>query len=147
MSLGPAGSERWRVRPAGRAGAVLVVLVWTALAVGISAGGASVGVATTIWCCVPILAACAWRWAFVPYVALEPGVLLVQNRLGRCHRIAYTDVAMINAGYYGLTIRRHSGPRVVAWAVQKSNVASWTHKPTRADAIADTIRARIGKVA
>jgi hypothetical protein len=57
--------------------------------------------------------------------------------------VPYRDIALVGVSYAGLTIRRGSGGRlVVAWAVQKSNIARWLHRRTRADEVADVIRAR-----
>jgi hypothetical protein len=56
-------------------------------------------------------------------------------------RIPLEAVVDVSAGYYGLTITLASGTRVSAWAVQKSNLASWFNRHTRADDVAEAILA------
>ena len=83
-----------------------------------------------------------WRKAFVPFVALMPHDLIVQNRLSNTS-IPYADIKGVSGGYYGLIIRLRQGRVVTAWAVQKSNAARWLNKRTRVDDVADAIMARV----
>lgn len=138
----PADTQIWRVTPRGRAAAVVVAVAVVALAVGVTAGGSSVGVVVILWLAAVFVGLGAWRWAFVPYVAMNATGLDVQNFLGRA-QISYDDIDAVGVSYAGLTIVRRSGRPVVAWAVQKSNLAIWFHRRTRADEVADAIRARI----
>jgi len=56
-------------------------------------------------------------------------------------RVASADILDCTPGYSGLAISTRSGT-VVAWAVQKSNLASWLHESTRADDVATFIKSR-----
>lgn len=138
----PAETQIWRVTPAGRVIAVVVVLGFVVVAAGVTVGGTSPGIAVILWCATVAIGIGAWRWAFVPYVALTPDGVVVQNMFDRVE-VPYPDIALVGVSYAGLTIRRGSGGRlVVAWAVQKSNFARWMRRRTRADDVADAIRAR-----
>jgi len=58
----------------------------------------------------------------------------------KTRRIPLRDVLMVRGGYYGLEIRvrgRHFS--ITASAVQKSNLANWVGRRTRADEVADAI--------
>jgi hypothetical protein len=133
----------WRVRPAGRLAAILVVMAWASLVAGVSAGGAATGIVLALWSGLLVVGLAAWRWAFVPYVALTASAVVVQNRVSRL-QVAYRDIESVRAGYRGLMITRAGARPVVAWAVQKSNIASWSHKRTRADEVAELIISRSG---
>ncbi|MEV4621025.1 hypothetical protein AB0J74_20230 [Asanoa sp. NPDC049573] len=56
----------------------------------------------------------------------------------------YAEVFAVRAGaktgYGGLRIETRDGKAVTAWAVQKSNLANWRGRHTRADDVAATIR-------
>jgi hypothetical protein len=53
--------------------------------------------------------------------------------------ISWSSIAGATPGYYGIRIQRCDGPPVVAWAVQKPNVAKWTGRRSRADEVAEAI--------
>lgn len=137
-----AGQDQvWRVARGQRVGSIVLVVVWLALAVGFTLGGVTTGVIVMVWCVVPLLMLMAWRFSFVPHVALTPSSVVVTNRIGKT-TIPYADIAAVHPGYYGTMIKRRSGGAVVAWAVQKPNWATWFKKRTRADELADAIRSR-----
>jgi hypothetical protein len=142
----PGQDQLWRVAKGQRIGSVVVSVVWVALAVGITVGGGvATGVIVILWCVVPLMMLMAWRYSFVPYVAMTPTAAVVRNRVGQT-TIPYADIAEIRPGYYGTTIKRRSGGAVVAWAVQKPSWATWSKKGTRADDLADAIRRRVAEV-
>jgi len=122
-----------------------MVVVWLAAAIGFTLGGVATGVIVMVWCVVPVLMLMAWRFSFVPYVAMTPSAVVVRNRVGKTS-IPYADIAVVRPGYYGTLIKRRSGGAVVAWAVQKPNWATRTKKRTRADDLADAIRRRMAEV-
>jgi hypothetical protein len=73
-----------------------------------------------------------------PAVTLSETDVEVRNPL-RTRRVPLAEVADAKTGYGGLRIEIRDGRAVTAWAVQKSNLASWTGRRTRADDVADAI--------
>lgn len=131
-------SRTWRVSTLGRVGVLALIpllvvatwLLWGNVTVSLLAGlGALAG-----W----------WRFALRPSVILTGTELIVRNPYGQRH-VALADVVDAAPGYGGLTVTTSTGKRVVAWAVQKSNLATWTGRHTRADEAAAAIVAAGGR--
>jgi hypothetical protein len=140
----PVGREPdvWHSSSMQRVGAAIVTAGGLALAVGVTAGGGvAPGVAALLWVFAVTLALGAWRILFVPYVALQSTQVVVQNRIGRT-AIPYSEIVAVRAGYYGIRITKRDRGEVLAWAVQKPNWATWSHKRTRADDLVGAIVAR-----
>lgn len=124
----------WKVTPLGRYGvlALLPVLglfaymVWDGLVPALL----SVLGGLVLW----------FRSAFRPEVVLTATDLVVRNP-GGTRQVSLREVAAVEPGYGGLTITTVTGERVVAWAVQKSNLAKWTGRHTRADEVVAAITA------
>ncbi|MGC5022645.1 PH domain-containing protein [Micromonospora sp. DT47] len=122
----------WKVSPLGRYGVLALIpllgaftwLGWANVFVSLLA---SLG-ALVSW----------FRFAFRPSVVLTDTEVIVRNPNGSQH-VSLRDVAKVEPGYGGLTITTSTGERVVAWAVQKSNLATWTGRHTRADEVAASI--------
>ncbi|MCG5462883.1 hypothetical protein AB0K35_31285 [Micromonospora sp. NPDC053740] len=128
----PRAPQIWRVSPLGRFGVLALVplvglLSWLVLGSVLASALAIVG-ALLSW----------WRFAWSPAVILTDTEVIVRNP-NVSHRVALHDVAMVDAGYGGMTITTAKNQRVVAWAVQKSNLAKWTGRHTRADDVAASI--------
>jgi hypothetical protein len=132
----------WRATPLARGSGYLGVSVGVAGIVGALVDGFANGdAADAAPLGVMALAfgfAC-WRFSLFPSVAATADGLVVQNPL-RTHHIAWRDVSRVESGYSGLAIITPRGV-IGAWAVQKSNLATWTHRETRSDAIAKQISA------
>jgi hypothetical protein len=126
-------SRVWKVSPLGRIGSVLAAAV--AVAALFVARGPAFGVVALL-----VLGVGVWRFAFWPAVILRADEVEVRNPWGT-RRVPLSDVAGTGGAYAGLSIERHSGGPVNAWAVQKSNLAKWTGKATRADEAAAAILA------
>lgn len=95
-----------------------------------------------MWIVLGLLVIYAWRWTFVPYLGLTPEAVVVQN--GVTHRsIPYSRIAEVRQGYFGLQLETKDYDIVTAWAVQKSNLSKWAQTRTRADEVAEAIRARM----
>ncbi len=138
----PPGSQIWRVRPIGRVASVGVVLIWgVAAAAGSGDRSVSAVGASVLWVALILVAVAVWRWAFVPFVALTPNELVIQNASSRS-TIRYAEIVGAKAGYYGVWIQKRDGTRVRAWAVQKSNAARVAGRHTRADDLIEAIRLR-----
>lgn len=56
-------------------------------------------------------------------------------------RIPLQEVTGVSPDYKGLVITLANRTGTTAWAVQKSNLASWLHMHARADDVAETILA------
>jgi hypothetical protein len=137
----------WRVRPGGRIAAVCLVGLWASISGLITAGGGvTVGVIVMLWAATLIVGLGVWRWAFVPKVELTRENLLVQNPFGHVAVIPYTKISGAQVGYSGIMVQMRDGSRVLAWAVQKSNMARWAKKRSRADDVADAIMLKAGQV-
>ena len=134
----PVMSRTWRVSALGRVGVLALIplsmavawLLWDSVPVSLLAG---VG-ALAAW----------WRFSLHPAVILTGTELIVRNPYGQ-RRVALTDVVDAAPGYGGLTVTTSTGEHVVAWAVQKSNLATWTARRTRADEVAEAIVAACGR--
>jgi hypothetical protein len=134
--------KRWRVSLAGRlAGWTLVILGVATPVVATSYAFATQGwsgAGALFSFAFGLLAVGGWRGGLVPQVAATEAGVEIVNPLRR-FLVAWTDVADITPGYFGLVIRRRSQKPVVAWAVQKANVSTWTAKHTRADDVAEEL--------
>ncbi|MCW6009847.1 PH domain-containing protein [Micromonospora sp. CPCC 205371] len=132
-------SQIWRVSLVGRIGALVVPVVgglggWLA---GGPLGATVLGLlGLGAW----------WRWAMWPAVELADDRIVVRNPLGT-REVPLREVSEVATGYGGLTIVTRDRQRVVAWAVQKSNAATWMKREVRADRVAAAIRAAARKPA
>jgi hypothetical protein len=136
----------WRVRPFGRFGSLVVAAGSIILAAGITFGATheGLGVVAVLWIYASMVSVGVWRGAFVPYIAVMPEAVVIQNPIVRL-KVPWTDITGAGSGYYGLRIERKSGNSITAWAVQKSNTARWGHKRVRADDVANVIMERVGR--
>jgi len=75
-------------------------------------------------------------------VVCAPDGLEVVNVLRR-RKVGWHELAHAQPGYYGVIIDLKGGRRIIASAVQKSNVSKATNKRTRADDLADLINRRV----
>lgn len=101
----------WRVRLMGRIAAVGLLCLWVAMTLGITIGADTTSAALAImWVTTIGIGLAAWRWAYVPYIALEPDEVTVQNRLLR-YSIPYRDISSVRAGYGGITLVMSDGPQ------------------------------------
>jgi hypothetical protein len=130
-------SQVWKVSPLGRV--AVPVFVAVIVAIDFVSGNPVEGVAALV-----VGAAIAWLFAFWPALILTETEVIARNPWGT-RRVPLEDVAGIGGAYAGLSIKRHSGGSVTAWAVQKSNAAKWSGKATRADEVAAAITAAAGR--
>ena len=93
-----------------------------------------------LFCAATVALLATWRLASAPFVATSADGIVVQNPLLR-RTIAWNNIHQIDGGYYRLRIRTRDGETIVAWAIQKSNVARWTHTRTRSDDVATALLA------
>lgn len=85
------------------------------------------------------LGAAGWLLGVRPRLIAETEGVRVRNPRQETF-VRWADIADVSAGYGGITIRTASGDSIRAWAVQKSNAASWSRRRTRADDVTDFIR-------
>jgi hypothetical protein len=95
---------------------------------------------------VPALAAAVispWLLAFRPRVILTENTLTIVNPL-RVTSLRLDQISQrVEPGYAGITVVALNGDhltKATAWAVQKSNLATWTGSDTRADEVCRVIR-------
>lgn len=132
----------WRPnRLAAPAGYVLAA-IFVVLGVAEAIQG-QLGAGIAVICVAPIGVLATWRLASVPYVAASSGGIVVQNPILR-RTIQWQNVASVECGYAGLVIRTKDGDAISAWAIQKSNLARWTHSRTRADDVAAILMSNSG---
>ncbi|MEU8377530.1 PH domain-containing protein [Micromonospora sp. NPDC048894] len=122
----------WKVSPLGRIGVLLLVpmvgMVTYFIRGGLIPSLLTMLAGVLIW----------FRYAFLPEVVLTATDVIVRNPGGK-RQVRLPDVATVGTGYGGLTITTLTGEHLTAWAVQKSNLAKWTGRHTRADEVAATI--------
>lgn len=88
----------------------------------------------------PITAVLAWKFSVGSWLRLTTTEVIVRNPF-EIVRIPLGEVVDVTAGYGGVAIMRADRTRVGAWAVQKTNLASWFHWHTRADDVVEAILA------
>jgi hypothetical protein len=133
----------WRVGPLGRVVGWASFLIGPALVVvGVSAArDPSAGVPTGA-----VIAAFGLMFSGLGYFgSIRPRIeamteqLIVRNPW-KIHRLNWNDIHTVVPGYSGIIISMNNGNKVTAWAVQKSNLATWRSKLTRADAVVAQLR-------
>ena len=138
----------WRPRPAGRLAAWVLVVVGVVVAAGsvVVALGAAAGSSTqpvsslVVGVMAGALAVAAWRLGVHPLIGITRAGVLVRNPV-RSVLIPWSDISSCSPGYSGITIYRNGSRPVSAWAVQKSNAATWAGRSVRADQVVDCIEA------
>jgi hypothetical protein len=133
----------WRPSLGTRVGAGLLSAVGVALAVSgvvVAAGGDWTGglAVMVVFGLFPVF---GWRWGTHPLLATSDDGVTVRNPV-RSAVVPWDEVGRCAPTSLGLAIERVDGRPVVAWAVQKPNVARWLRRRTRADEVAETIVAR-----
>lgn len=78
-------------------------------------------------------------------MGMRPAVILTHDELVMRNpfstdRIPLREVVVLDPGYSGLSVMTAGKGAYVAWAVQKSNIAYWAGRHTRADHVAEEIR-------
>jgi hypothetical protein len=142
VAVDPSSRRVWRVRTAGRVGALAATLLWVGVATLITAGGKTPGLPFLLWPCAALIALGVWRGAFVPSITLTSDGVVIQNPITRV-AVPYAKISHVHPGYYGVRINRLDGPTVTAWAVQKTNAAKWSGAGTRADEVSQAILAHV----
>lgn len=129
------GSRTWRPHPIGRTAAWVYIAVF---AIAVVAGTIIVIVDGQPGLLVvavvgghPMLLLSVLG-ALRPYVRADEGGLHVQNPIRRLE-LSWAEITEVLPGYHGLEITTRDGEMEIAWAVQKSNLAGWLKRPTRAD--------------
>lgn len=128
----------WRVSRTGRIGTGVIFggLGLTAV-VDTAAQGSPL---IDLWPLLLLLAAVGWLVSWRPAVFFDGEELVVRNPLWT-RRIARRDIKSVQPGYSGLVITTEQQRLYTVWAVQKSNLATWTGRSRRADAVASEISA------
>lgn len=123
-------------RAARGVGLLFVVVAALATTVGITLVGAIL-----VWLVCLVVLVLVWRCYLTPYLELTDDRIVVQGPVGR-REVPYDQIRGVRPGMYGLRIQTAAQGQVVAWAVQKSKMAEWAQRRTRADEAAEQIMAR-----
>ncbi|MFG1681378.1 hypothetical protein ACGFNP_14540 [Nonomuraea sp. NPDC049269] len=138
----------WRVGYAGRIAGVLGTVVFAGLMVAFAAigvqmavsGDAFIGVLSLIGVC-PLIGAAGvrcWLLGVRPNITLTEDSVVVRNPY-KTYRVSLAEISMVSGGYHGLCFTLTDGRQIVAWAVQKSNIARWLGRRTRADGVTERL--------
>jgi PH (Pleckstrin Homology) domain-containing protein len=124
----------WRVSTVGRVGSFLVPVGF-----GVFGGAVAGGFTGVIF---PFLVGLLiwWLATIRPALTLTGTEVIVRNPI-RIIRMPLGDVTGVRPGRRGVTICVADDCKVAAWAVQKSLLARWTGRDTRADQVSEAIRA------
>jgi hypothetical protein len=142
MSHVAAAAQVWRVTRAMRVVGITVAVCFVALAWSVTAVGFTASAAIAMWLVALLVALGVWRWYLVPYVALTPDGLVVQGVFAY-RSVRYRAIREAKPGLYGMRVQTTDDDAFVAWAVQKSKLAEWTHRHTRADTVVGAIMERV----
>jgi hypothetical protein len=142
MTEATSTSTVWRVEESVRRLAVYVALLFVFVAALLTAIGINVDGAIILWVMAIAVMVGMWRWYLVPYVALNAENLEVQGVLS-LRSVGYGSINDVSPGPMGLQVQTAKEGSVLIWAIQKSKVAEWLHKDTRADQVAAAIMERV----
>ncbi|MFI6458708.1 PH domain-containing protein [Streptosporangium amethystogenes] len=87
---------------------------------------------------IPLMTAAAVKCMLMsvrPLLRLTDDAVVVRNPYERTRQIPLVEIMDLSAGSSGIEITTTRGTTVVAWAVQKSNLAQWLGWQTRADMV------------
>ena len=147
VEYGPplAGPQVFKPRLVWRVMAWIVVVTWLPATIGMivslvddntPTGGVVMMVAALLVVLAP------WVAILRSYIEIGPEHIRYRN-LVHDRSILFGDIEYCEPSYNGIVVVRSSGERVVAVAVQRTNIAHWLRHPTRSDRVCDEIRARI----
>ena len=134
--------QTWRVSLAGRVVGILVLVLAGVVASAIVVSGLDLTAKVVPVMFLGALAAFVYVNALRPSIALTSSELVIRNRF-RTYRIDLNTIARVDAGYHGVCVQTRHGQVVHGWAVQKSNVARWLGRHTRADLVVEAIEREV----
>ena len=144
-------TRRWRSSTLARVGAALCAAPIIAIGIGLLSGftnGGAVGERLLGVILIVSASLGVWALAFRPSIRLDNENVTVVNPV-RTRRIPIDQIADAStARYTGVTVRFFDGrsiQSVTAWAVQKSNLMTWTNRTTRADSVTAAIDAAVAR--
>lgn len=137
-------SRVWRVEASARRLAVGVALFFVLVAAFLTVIGINLVGAVFLWAMAIAVMLGIWRWFLVPYVALDAEHLEVQGAL-TLRSVGYGSIRGVRPGSMGLEVQTAKEGSILIWAIQKSKMAEWLHKDTRADEVAAAIMERVAQ--
>jgi hypothetical protein len=140
-----ASPQLWRVPASVRRLAVAVSVFFVVVALGSTAIGLSTAASVVMWALAFLVGLSIWRWYLVPYVALTDERVVVRGVFAR-RSVEYDAINGVRPGLYGMRIETKDDGSFIAWAVQKSKFAEWSHRHTRADDVVTAIKDRVERV-
>ena len=130
--------QTWRVSLVGRVFGIVVLVLAGIVASAIVVSGLDLASKVVSVVLLGGLAALAYVNALRPSITLTSSELVIRNKL-RTYRIDLNTIVRVDAGYYGIGVQTRHGQVVHGWAVQKSNLARWLGRHTRADLVVEAI--------
>ncbi|MGC1214043.1 MAG: hypothetical protein WA890_22630 [Micromonospora sp.] len=130
--------QTWRVSLVGRVFGILVLVLAGIVASTIVVSGLDLASKVVAVVLLGGLAAFVYVSALRPSITLTSSELVIRNKL-RTYRIDLNTIVRVDAGYHGIGVQTRHGQVVHGWAVQKSNLARWLGRHTRADLVVEAI--------
>lgn len=129
--------QTWRVSLVGRAFGIFVLVLAGIVASAIVVSGLDLASKIVSVVLIGGFAAVAYTSALRPSITLTNSELVIRNKF-RTYRIDLNTIVRVDAGYHGVGVQTRHG-QVHGWAVQKSNLARWLGRETRADLVVEAI--------
>ena len=136
--------HEWRVRPAGRIFCLIGIVVLIPLSFRVVAWGFAndrEGGGMVLGGLLAMYALFLWRFGIHPRLRMFPDGLEIRNGLST-RFVTWRQIERCIPGYGGLWLMLNDGQRQRIWAIQKSNLMTWTNRRTRADEVAELIELR-----
>jgi hypothetical protein len=134
--------QTWRVSLAGRAFAIFVQVLASTVASAIVVSGLDFAMKIVFVVLIGGFAAYAYLGALRPSITLTDSEVVIRNKF-KMYRIDLKTIVRLDAGYHGIRVQTRHGQEVHGWAVQKSNLARWLGRQTRADLVVKAIEKEI----
>ncbi|SCG77767.1 hypothetical protein [Micromonospora inositola] len=134
--------QTWRVSLVGRAFGIVVLVLAGIVASAIIVSGLDLATKIVSVAIIVGFAAYAYVNALRPSITLTNSELVIRNKF-KTYRIDLNTIARVDAGYYGIGVQTSHGQVVHGWAVQKSNLARWLGRRTRADLVVEAIEKEV----
>ncbi|MEY9969020.1 hypothetical protein ABIA33_007107 [Streptacidiphilus sp. MAP12-16] len=144
-AISPAHIGMWRPSPAARILGAAFSLFFAAVAVVAIAGAIAHADISMIWDALLFSAIAAAVGCYVGRAAIRvtPDAVIISNPF-RTRTIAFSSIAAVSPGYYGVTITTRDGAAYTAMAIQKTNLSRWQGRRTRADEVTDAVCSAAG---
>ncbi|HEX5594594.1 MAG TPA: hypothetical protein VFX61_01020 [Micromonosporaceae bacterium] len=134
--------QTWRVSLAGRVFGILVLVLAGIVASVIVVSGLDLAAKVISVVLLGGLAAFTYVNALRPSITLTNSELVIRNKF-KTYQIELNTIVRVDAGYGGIGVQTKHGQVIHGWAVQKSNLARWLGRHTRADLVVEAIETEV----